>query len=57
MDFMQAYRQNYPNNLIIIMGNKYNQGEKYAQFAVDHGIISKVCVLKGGIDSYRLEYP
>jgi len=39
------------------MGNKFNRGEKYAQFAVDHGLVSKVCVLKGGIDAYRLEYP
>ena len=57
IDFMQAYRENYPNNLIVIMGNKYNQGEKYAQFAVDHGLVTKVCILKGGIDSYRMEYP
>lgn len=54
---MQAYRENYPNNLIVILGNKYNYGDKYAQFAVDHGLVSKVCVLKGGIDAYRLEYP
>ena len=24
---------------------------------VDHGLVSKVCILKGGIDAYRLEYP
>jgi hypothetical protein len=57
IDFMQAYRENYPNNLIVILGNKFNYGDKYAQFAVDHGLVSKVCVLKGGIDAYRLEYP
>jgi len=53
---MQAYRENYPNNLIVIIGNKFNMGDKYAQFAVEHGMVSKVCILKGGIDAYRLEY-
>jgi 3-mercaptopyruvate sulfurtransferase SseA len=54
---MQAYRENYPNNLIVIVGNKHNWGDKYAQFVADHGLVTKVCVLKGGIDAYRLEYP
>ena len=54
---MQAYRENYPNSLIVIVGNKHNFGDKYAQFVVDHGLVSKVCILKGGIDAYRLEYP
>mmetsp|Transcript_5666 Transcript_5666/g.9746 ORF Transcript_5666/g.9746 Transcript_5666/m.9746 type:complete len:90 (-) Transcript_5666:115-384(-) len=57
IDFLQAYRENYPNRIIIIIGNKYNFGDKYAQFVIDHGLVTKVCVLKGGIDSYRLEYP
>ena len=30
IDFMQAYRENYPNNLIVILGNKFNYGDKYA---------------------------
>lgn len=54
---MQAYRENFPNNIIVIVGNKFNLGDKYAQFAVDHGLVSKICILKGGIDAYRLEYP
>lgn len=41
----------------MIVGHKHNYGDKYAQFVVDHGLVSKVCILKGGIDSYRLEYP
>lgn len=57
IDFMQAYRENYPDNIIVIVGHKHNYGDKYAQFVVDHGLVSKVCILKGGIDSYRLEYP
>ena len=57
IDFMQAYRENYPNSVIVIVGNKHSYGDKYAQFVVDHGLVSKVCILKGGIDAYRLEYP
>jgi len=57
IDFLQAYRENYPNNLIIIIGTKHNIGDKYAQFVVDHGFVSKVCILKGGIDAYRADYP
>lgn len=57
IDFLQAYRENYPNNLIIIVGTRHNHGDKYAQFVVDHGLVSKVCVLKGGIDAYRADFP
>ncbi len=54
---MQAYRENYPDNVIVIVGNKHSYGDKYDQFVVDHANVSKVCLLKGGIDAYRLEYP
>ena len=30
VDFLQAYRENYPNNLIIIIGTKHNMGDKFA---------------------------
>jgi hypothetical protein len=54
---MQEYGENYPNNIIVIIGNRYNYGDKYAQFVVDHGLVGKICLLHGGIDAYRLEYP
>jgi len=57
IDFLQAYRENYPNNLIVVIGTKYNMGDKFAQFVVDHGLVSKVCILKGGIDAYRADFP
>ena len=57
IDFLQAYRENYPNNLIIIIGTKENIGQKFAQFVVDHGLVRSVCILKGGIDAYRADYP
>mmetsp|Transcript_15683 Transcript_15683/g.24060 ORF Transcript_15683/g.24060 Transcript_15683/m.24060 type:complete len:170 (+) Transcript_15683:3684-4193(+) len=57
IDFLLAYRENYPENIIVVVGSRNNFGEKFAQFIVDHALISKVCILKGGIDAYRMDYP
>lgn len=41
---------------MIIVGTKHNLGDKYAQFVVDHHLVSKACIVKGGINAYRAEY-
>lgn len=57
LDFLQAYRENYAGNLIVIIGNRFNYGDAFARFAAERGLVSKICVLKGGIDAFREDYP
>ena len=56
MDFLVAYRENYPSHFIVIIGNKFSTGADFGKFLCERHI-SKVCILKGGIDSFREDHP
>ena len=41
----------------MVIGNKFNYGHKFAEFVAENAFVSKICVLQGGIDAYRAEFP
>lgn len=52
VEFLLAYRENYPANLIVVVGNKFNYGADFARFLASR-FVSKVCILEGGIDAFK----
>lgn len=56
-DFLSFYQENYNENFIILIGDKDQYGHEFALELIKTSNISKICILKGGIDALRLEYP
>mmetsp|Transcript_35037 Transcript_35037/g.34057 ORF Transcript_35037/g.34057 Transcript_35037/m.34057 type:complete len:159 (+) Transcript_35037:631-1107(+) len=57
-EFLQLYHENYPDNLIIIIGDHKNYGHEFAKQAItEYGSVGRVCIVKGGIDAFKLEFP
>ena len=54
-EFLALYHHSYPDNLIVIIGDKDHFGHKFAKFMLEKsegfGQIGRICVLRGGIDA------
>jgi len=59
-EFLALYHQNYPDNLIVLIGDRADFGHQIAlRFAQNQtfGQIGRLCILRGGIDVVKVESP
>jgi hypothetical protein len=63
-EFLSFYHENYPDNLIILIGDRDDYGHIFAQRLLQPSAshtslspIGRLCVLRGGIDAINLESP
>ena len=59
IEFLTLYKYNYPENLIVLIGEKEDSGVSIGDQLVtgSAGKISHLCILKGGIDAIKTERP
>ncbi len=59
-EFLSLYHNNYPDNLIVLIGNREDIGHFWALTLAQSctfGPIGRLCVLRGGIDAAKVECP
>jgi hypothetical protein len=55
-EFLGLYHENYPEHLILIIGDKSNSGHDFAMKMLNSQFtIGRMALVKGGIDSIILE--
>jgi len=59
IDFLELYHDNYPDNFIVLVGDKEDLGSNFgtSMLLSSKQAIERICVLKGGIDAARVENP
>ncbi len=60
-DFLALYHENYPDNLIVLIGDQENYGHIFVRKLLHSyqttGPLARICLLRGGIDAVKLEFP
>ncbi|TNV85028.1 hypothetical protein FGO68_gene2242 [Halteria grandinella] len=56
VEFIRCYRENYGDNVIVVVGDRETPGHTFIQelLALESSI-SKICMLRGGIDAIKME--
>lgn len=55
--FIKAYQATYPDNLIVLVGDKSDSSLRLGLLLLMEVSAGKLCLLKGGIDAARLDCP